>query len=54
MGLQNQEWVEAVADGLVADSYFDGDKAALRLQKEVARLPEKTTYRFQYEIFLME
>lgn len=51
MGLQNQEWVEAVADGLVADSYFDGDKAALRLQKEVARLPEKQRIVFNMKYF---
>ena len=41
MGLLNQEWIEAKADGLMADSYFDGDQAALKLQKMVARLPEK-------------
>jgi RNA polymerase sigma-70 factor (ECF subfamily) len=43
MGLQNQEWVEALTDGLEADSYFDGDEAALLLQKEGGETPRKTT-----------
>ena len=51
MGLQNQQWVEAVADGLVADSYFDGDEAALLLQKIVARLPEKQRLVFNMKYF---
>jgi RNA polymerase sigma-70 factor (ECF subfamily) len=51
MGLQNQQWVEAVADSLVADSYFDGDEAALLLQKIVARLPEKQRLVFNMKYF---
>ena len=51
MWLQNQQWVKAVADSLVADSYFDGDKAALLLQKIVARLPEKQRLVFNMKYF---
>ena len=51
MGLQNQEWVEAKAEGLTADSYFDGDQAALELQKLVARLPEKQRIVFNMKYF---
>ncbi len=51
MGLQNQEWIEALAEGLEADSYFDGDEAALLLQKEVARLPEKQRIVFNMKYF---
>lgn len=51
MGLQNQEWVEALADGLEADSHFDGDEAVLLLQKEVARLPEKQRIVFNMKYF---
>jgi len=51
MGLQNQEWVEALADGLESDTYFDGDAAALALQKEVARLPEKQRIVFNMKYF---
>jgi|TARA_B110000914_G_scaffold214318_1_gene217074 RNA polymerase sigma factor (sigma-70 family) len=49
MGLQNQEWIEAKADKLTADPYFDGDEAAFFLQKEVAKLPEK-----QRIVFIMK
>jgi len=51
MGLQNCEWIEAKADGLTADSYFDGDQAALKLQKLVARLPEKQRIVFNMKYF---
>jgi len=51
MGLQNQEWVEALADSLESDAYFDGDSAALTLQKEVARLPEKQRIVFNMKYF---
>ena len=49
MGLQNQEWIEAKANKLTADPYFDGDEAAFFLQKEVAKLPEK-----QRIVFIMK
>ena len=51
MGLQNQEWIEAKANGLMADSYFDGDQAALKLQKMVAPLPEKQRIVFNMKYF---
>jgi len=51
MGLLNQEWIELKADGLMADSYFDGDQAALKLQKMVARLPEKQRIVFNMKYF---
>ena len=43
--------MESKADNLEADTYFDGDKAALRLQKEVARLPEKQRIVFNMKYF---
>ncbi|MDA0792261.1 MAG: RNA polymerase sigma factor [Bacteroidetes bacterium] len=51
MGLQNQDWIEAKADRLMADSYFDGDEAAHLLQKVVARLPEKQRIVFNMKYF---
>lgn len=51
MGLQNQEWIESKAQGLKADSYFDGDEAALVLQKLVAKLPEKQRIVFNMKYF---
>lgn len=51
MGLQNQEWIEAKAESLMADSFFDGDKAAYLLQKAVARLPEKQRIVFNMKYF---
>lgn len=51
MGLQNQEWIEAKAEGLMADSFFDGENAAYLLQKAVARLPEKQRVVFNMKYF---
>jgi RNA polymerase sigma-70 factor (ECF subfamily) len=51
MGLQNEEWIESKAQGLKADSYFDGDEAALILQKLVAKLPEKQRIVFNMKYF---
>ena len=51
MGLQNQEWIESKAQGLKADSYFDGDEAALILQNLVAKLPEKQRIVFNMKYF---
>jgi len=51
MGLQNQDWIEAKADRLMADSYFDGDEASHLLQKVVARLPEKQRIVFNMKYF---
>ena len=35
----------------MADSYFDGDQAALKLQKMVARLPDKQRIVFNMKYF---
>ena len=51
MGLQNQEWIESLANNLRADSYFDGDEAAIILQQQVARLPEKQRIVFNMRYF---
>ena len=51
MGLKNQEWVEAIADNLEADPFFDGDEAALILQKEISKLPEKQRIVFNMRYF---
>ena len=51
MGLKNQEWIEAKANDLMADPYFDGDKAALKLQKMIASLPEKQRIVFNMRYF---
>ena len=51
MGLKNQEWIESLADGLLADPYFDGDEATIILQKQVARLPEKQRIVFNMRYF---
>ena len=51
MGLQNQEWIESLANNLRADSYFDGDEAAIILQQQVARLPEKQRIVFNMKYF---
>ena len=51
MGLKNQEWIESLAEGLIADSYFDGEEADLILQKQVAKLPEKQRIVFNMRYF---
>ena len=51
MGLKNQEWIESLAEGLLADSYFDGEEAHLLLQKQVAKLPEKQRIVFNMRYF---
>ena len=51
MGLQNQEWIESKAEGLKADNYFDGDEAALILQKLITKLPEKQRIVFNMKYF---
>jgi len=51
MGLQNQEWIEAKAEGLKADSYFDRDEATLTLHKLIAKLPEKQRIVFNMKYF---
>ena len=51
IGLKNEEWIEAIADNLEADPFFDGDKAALILQKEISKLPEKQRIVFNMRYF---
>lgn len=51
IGLKNQEWTESITDSLEADIYFDGDEAALLLQKEIAKLPEKQRIVFNMKYF---
>ena len=51
MGLKNQEWIEAISDNLEADPFFDGDEAALILQKEISKLPEKQRIVFNMRYF---
>ena len=51
IGLKNQEWIEAIADNLEADPFFDGDEAALILQKEISKLPEKQRIVFNMRYF---
>ena len=51
MGLQNQEWIESIANNLTADPYFDGDETAINLQQQVARLPEKQRIVFNMKYF---
>jgi len=47
MGLQNQEWIEAKADQLTADPYFDGDEAAFFYKKKLLNFQKNS------ELFLI-
>ncbi len=51
MGFSNQELQETLVNNLEADSYFDGDKAQLLLQKAIATLPEKQRLVFNMKYF---
>ena len=51
IGLKNEEWIEAIADNLEADPFFDGDEAALILQKAISKLPEKQRIVFNMKYF---
>ena len=51
IGLKNEEWIEAIAHNLEADPFFDGDEAALVLQKEISKLPEKQRIVFNMRYF---
>jgi len=51
VGISSEEWVDAKASGLVADSYFDGDAASLKLQKAIATLPERQRLVFNMKYF---
>lgn len=51
IGLKNEEWIKAIAENLEADPFFDGDEAALILQKEISKLPEKQRIVFNMRYF---
>ena len=51
IGLSSYDWIDAKASSLFADSYFNGDEASLKLQKEVAKLPEKQRLVFNMKYF---
>ena len=51
LGINKADWVEAKTSGLFADSYFDGDQASIKLQKEISKLPEKQRLVFNMKYF---
>ena len=51
LGVKSEDWVEAKAAGLIADTFFDGDQMALELQKAIAKLPEKQRLVFNMRYF---
>jgi len=51
MGVKNTDWIEAKASGLFADSYFDGNEASIKLQKEISKLPERQRLVFNMKYF---
>ena len=51
MGVAGNELQEMMAENLVADPYFDGDAAQLKLQKAISRLPEKQRLVFNMKYF---
>lgn len=50
-GISNEEVLEKQAQELHADNYFDGDEIQLKLQKAVAKLPEKQQLVFKMRYF---
>ena len=50
-GVSIEEWIDSKASGLIADTYFDGDKIALQLQKAISKLPEKQRIIFNMKYF---
>ncbi|WP_417352112.1 RNA polymerase sigma factor [Flavobacterium alkalisoli] len=50
-GISNEEILEKQAQELHADNYFDGDEIQLKLQKAVAKLPEKQQLVFKMRYF---
>ena len=50
-GISNEEVLERQAQELHADNYFDGDEIQLKLQKAVAKLPEKQQLVFKMRYF---
>ena len=51
LGLNNIEYQERLVANLEADVHFDGDEIQLKLQKAIARLPEKQKLVFNMKYF---
>ncbi|PIF01459.1 MAG: RNA polymerase subunit sigma-70 [Maribacter sp.] len=51
MGISDTELQERMVSNLQADVYFDGDEVQLKLQKAIARLPEKQKLVFNMKYF---
>ena len=51
LGLNDMEYQERLVANLEADVYFDGDKIQLKLQKAIAKLPEKQKLVFNMKYF---
>ncbi|RYJ45114.1 RNA polymerase sigma factor [Flavobacterium beibuense] len=51
VGISNEDVLEKQTQELHADNYFDGDEIQLKLQKAVAKLPEKQQLVFKMRYF---
>ena len=51
LGLNDMEYQERLVANLEADVHFDGDEIQLKLQKAIARLPEKQKLVFNMKYF---
>ena len=51
IGINKSDWIEAKTSGLFADSYFDGNQASIKLQKEISKLPEKQRLVFNMKYY---
>lgn len=51
LGVSCDEFIERKADNLQADVYFEGDDIQLKLQRAIARLPEKQKLVFNMKYF---
>lgn len=49
--VSNEQWQMQAVDNLEADSYFEGDEIAYKLQKAIATLPEKQRIVFNMKYF---
>lgn len=50
-GFTNSEFIEKEVEKLTADVYFEGDEIQLKLQKAIAKLPEKQQLVFKMKYF---
>lgn len=50
-GVRSSEYLDKKVENLRADSYFEGDEIALKLQEAVAKLPEKQQLVFKLKYF---